>query len=249
MVPQPWFSLSLQPPSPSSSKIDEKLSVAQAVKYMVPPQPATNARFSLLLLEFGEILLQDWAVVLTLDDSGGAQSKSKSSDKSSLNSNSSMLHSSTVRNHRNMAVHGRTESKSSAARSTLHLQGRLHLCTKSLVFEPDEPMRPILRFPFNKMDAPPRERGDDSKSATSSSLGDSYEFPLTIHFVSNRYWAMKENNKIGPYEMNYLSHVQITFLHSTPLTFVQLCKVSEFTWKLFVSFLAFFIIQTFLLLR
>ena len=219
MVPQPWFTLSLQPPSPSSSSslAEEKLSVAKAVKFMVPPQPATNARFSLLLLEFGEILLQDWAVVVTIGDSDGGSTSAKSATANhiSARSNARTAKPPTSSKSRNQSQHTKT---------SLSLQGRLHLCTKSLVFEPDEPLRAILRFPFNKMDAPPKDIGD--ASATTSSLGDSYEFPLSVHFVSNRYWEMKENNTIGPYEMNHSSHVQITFLHSSPPTFVQLCKVS-----------------------
>lgn len=223
MVPQPWFTLSLHPPSPSSSTslADEKLSVAKAVKYMVPPQPATNVRFSLLLLEFGEILLQDWAVVVTIGDSDGDGDGACTSSKSAF------------ANHISARPNARTPkqptsskcgNQSQQTKTSLSLQGRLHLCTKSLVFEPDEPLRAILRFPFNKMNASPKEIGD--ASVTTSSLGDSYEFPLSVHFVSNRYWEMKENNTIGPYEMNHSSHVQITFLHSSPPTFVKLCKVS-----------------------
>lgn len=198
--------------------------MAKAVKYMVPPQPATNARFSLLLLEFGEILLQDWAVVVTMSDSdgdsgsNGASANSKSAPASQISARSN------ARSSKPPSASQR-RNQSQRTKTNLSLQGRLHLCTKSLVFEPDEPLRAILRFPFNKMDASPQELGDTSPTA--SSLGDSYEFPLSVHFVSNRYWEMKENNKIGPYEMNYSSHVQITFLHSSPPTFVQLCKVSR----------------------
>lgn len=196
--------------------------MAKAVKYMVPPQPATNARFSLLLLEFGEILLQDWAVVVTMGDSDGDSNGACTNSKAAP-----AKHISTRSNARSSKPPTASQSRNQSLRTktSLSLQGRLHLCTKSLVFEPDEPLRAILRFPFNKMDASPQELGDTS--ATTSSLGDSYEFPLTVHFVSNRYWEMKENNKIGPYEMNYSSHVQITFLHSSPPTFVQLCKVSR----------------------
>lgn len=164
-------------------------------------------------------MLQDWAVVVTMGDSDGDSNGACTNSKAAP-----AKHISTRSNARSSKPPTASQSRNQSLRTktSLSLQGRLHLCTKSLVFEPDEPLRAILRFPFNKMDASPQELGDTS--ATTSSLGDSYEFPLTVHFVSNRYWEMKENNKIGPYEMNYSSHVQITFLHSSPPTFVQLCK-------------------------
>lgn len=31
------------------------------------------------------------------------------------------------------------------------IQGRLHLCTKSIVFEPTDTSRGVIRFPFDKM--------------------------------------------------------------------------------------------------
>ena len=129
------------------------------------------------------------------------------------------------------AGQGRNSAKRVAPHSTptaaLTLQGRLHLCTKSLVFEPDETLRPIWRFPFATMEAPPTEIGETLIGK--SSLGDSYEIPLSIQFSATKYWAMKENNTIGPYETRYSTHVQITFLHSSPPTLVQLCRVSNWT--------------------
>jgi hypothetical protein len=226
MTPHPWFHSS----SPAhNDKDDTRLSVSRAVKFMIPPQPAKNSRFSSLLLEYGEIILQDWAVVLTLTDVTPSSVTFKNNRKmsKSLLSTTTKWNQSGSQQTKNTAHSSRTTpptTKTSPATTSLQLQGRLHLCTKSLVLEPDETLRPIWRFPFAKMEEPPKEIGTN---ATTSSLADSYEVPMTIQFNCNKYWAVKENNAIGPYQLNESAHVQITFLHSSPPTLLQLCKVSS----------------------
>lgn len=207
----PWFASSVSSPSAEEEPL---LSVAQAVKFLKPPQPATNVRFSLLLLEFGEMLLQDWAVVLSTTN---VEVVAAAESLSTKNKNKS------GQQQRTKTKQQRAAAAHQPSNISTRLQGRLHLCTKSLVFEPDEPMRPIWRFPFSRMEAPPKEV---DASTGSSSLGDSYEIPLAIHFLAKRYFTMKENNTIGPYETRHSSQVQITFLHSSPPTLVKLCHVS-----------------------
>ena len=237
----PWFSSSPRKSTgtaAASSDADKQkqqvLTVADAVKYMVPPQPTTNIRFSLLLLEFGETLLQDWAVVVTThqviaDPKGATRAKltGTANSHSTSTTRTTTAHTKGTKTPWDKSSQGRNHTRRVAPQSTpttpLSLQGRLHLCTKSLVFEPDEPLRPIWRFPFSKMEAPPSEIGDTLVGK--SSLGDSYEIPLSIQFTAIKYWAMKENNTIGPYEMRYSTQVQITFLHSSPPTLIQLCTV------------------------
>mmetsp|Transcript_15584 Transcript_15584/g.26047 ORF Transcript_15584/g.26047 Transcript_15584/m.26047 type:complete len:440 (+) Transcript_15584:88-1407(+) len=179
----PWFSSSTVGGASSSSSSsssshakaqyaaaaqgDEPLSVATVVKLLTPPKQATNIRFSSLLLDHCETLLQDWAVVLSTaetdtdtdtDDrncnTGQQQQQSSSSSSSNKRSNNNN------NNKSNFSSSGRNNNNNNNNNNTLKwskLQGRLHLCTKSLVFEPQNVQRPILRFPFSKMEAPPRE--------------------------------------------------------------------------------------------
>jgi hypothetical protein len=235
MTPHPWFHSSSS--SVYHDKEDTRLSVSQAVKFMIPPQPAKNPRFSSLLLEYGEIILQDWAVVLTLTDITPPSATSKSTKKlsRSLVTGAAAATTPTPATKWNQSGYQKTNTLHSTrttlpttniipSTASLQLQGRLHLCTKSLVLEPDETLRPIWRFPFAKMDEPPQEIGTN---AATSSLADSYEIPMTIQFNCNKYWSMKENNAIGPYQLKEFAHIQITFLHSSPPTLLQLCRVSS----------------------
>jgi hypothetical protein len=208
----PWFTSSPHKSTGTASasgrtasdadKQTQLLTVANAVKYMVPPQSTTNVRFSLLLLEFGETLLQDWAVVVAthqvVADPKGTRARSTgtaNTHSTSTITRTTTAHAKGSKTPWDKSSQGRNNSRRVAPQSTtptasLSLQGRLHLCTKSLVFEPDEPLRPIWRFPFSKMEAPPSEIGDTLIGK--SSLGDSYEIPLSIQFTAMKYWAMKE---------------------------------------------------------
>jgi hypothetical protein len=197
-----------------------------------------NIRFSSLLLDHGETILQDWGVaissqaLLLQEKSSGHKNTNDMGTKSAKASNTTQA---------KWNKSARTKLSSSKRVSPTHhlssmtelsrMQGRLHLCTQSLVFEPLDTLRPILRFPFAKMIHPPKETsGEDAAPSRSvpSSLGDSYEIPLTVIFEVTRYISIKENNVIGPFEtVDSPTKVTVTFLHSSPKdVFVELCQVS-----------------------
>jgi hypothetical protein len=239
----PWFSSYPSSTTSAAQGSDEQLSVAAVVKLLNPPKQATNVRFSSLLLEYGETLLQDWAVVLSTSEQDAQQPLSSAAAAAAAGSKAGAAQ---------WNKSGRHQSSSSSLnRSSItskpqqqkwsKLQGRLHLCTKSLVFEPQNVLRPILRFPFSKMESPPKEGADMTAGTTpqtpnrpgatttsASNLGDSYELPLTIQLQVRRYFSMKENNVIGPItSVEVSTAVQFTFLHSNPKDyFCELCQVS-----------------------
>jgi factor associated with neutral sphingomyelinase activation len=98
------------------------------------------------------------------------------------------------------------------------IEGRLHLCTASLVFEPADPTRSIVRCPLNKMDEAPVEHPTESGFET-----------MGVYFVARRHVVMKSNNTIGPYQTIAIPCAfSFVFLHSSPTRFVELCQ------KLFV---------------
>eukprot|EP00986_Skeletonema_menzelii_P019803 scaffold29164_cov171-Skeletonema_menzelii.AAC.2 len=88
------------------------------------------------------------------------------------------------------------------------LEGRLHLCSQSIVFEPRHSSRGIIRIPFRYMAACP--------SVVENSI-------LTLR--SDRCVIMKTNNVVAPYE-----HVQVTtdfrfiFVHSSPQMMLALLE-------------------------
>lgn len=101
------------------------------------------------------------------------------------------------------------------------IEGRLHLCSRSLVFEPLDQSRGILRCPFSRMDAPPKEFPTTSDSTTTTG---SFA-PMCIEFRCQRHVVMKTNNAIAPFDtITAPVHIRCTFLHSTPESFVELCQ-------------------------
>lgn len=211
-----------------------------------------RSRFSTLLLEHGEKLIQDWAVIAysnPTNANGSANSSSSSSPlllhspRKSKNSHqgstwasqqtpSKNKKSSTRRNKvaaANSAVgkHAATSHVSKESHPTVFMtkwEGRLHLCSKSLIVEPNDFSRGIIRIPFSRMpEGPPKEYPSEKANANTTTTGQ-YE-PMCVEFMSTRHWVMRENGSIGPFESVAVSTTfRLTFLHSSPSTLVQLCQ-------------------------
>jgi factor associated with neutral sphingomyelinase activation len=94
------------------------------------------------------------------------------------------------------------------------LEGRLHLCTKSLVFEPTNTSRAVIRCPYSKMERMPVEHPSEAGFES-----------MCIQFTAKRHVVMKINNMIGPFAPVHVPcRFQFTFLHSSPTAFVELCQ-------------------------
>ena len=141
-------------------------------------------------------------------------------------------------------------SHASEVRTMRKIEGRLHLCSRSLVFEPHDKMRAVIRCPFDRMDKPPMDvpvdqnqtnRGNSNSSdansrqlprvvSSSNFLSGSYEAitPLTIELFTQRHYCMMENNLVGPSDsVSVPTAFRFTFLHSAPESFVELCSVRQ----------------------
>jgi factor associated with neutral sphingomyelinase activation len=169
-----------------------------------------RSRFSNLLLEYGERQLHDWAVV--------ASSSSALYHNSSSSSYHHKAKSSPGRgnypNDNGHIVHQPTATENplqSTSYSTMRkIDGRLRLCSISLVFEPNDWSRGIIRCPLKYLDAPP---------SLSEEL-DSVVVKCSRHFI------MKTGNIIAPYDTIEKSAVfRFTFLHSSPQQFLQVATL------------------------
>ena len=221
-----------------------KLPLKDAVKVLHPlthhVEVRYRNRFSMLLLEHGEQHLQDWAVVASSsvvnNESTAAIYLSKNAKKTEWNKS--------AKQGRKKAYSHSHGNENNGYGSTImgKLEGRLHLCSRSIVFEPLETSRGIIRCPFNRMETSPRERSSSTTSttnpvakptmqrqtSTSNALFGSFEAiaSLSIEFVASRHLIMKENNVIGPFEsIEIPTNFGFTFLHSCPEMFVELCQV------------------------
>lgn len=228
-----------------------KLSMKEAVKALYPPKAGRyfemrgsstsgvdRTRFSTLLLEHGEKHLQDWAVIaytqpITNPTSTSSSGLTSPRSKKAAQTTWAAQGISPTKSSRKYSL--ATSSSSSAsiqkkaaldkeAYPSVHLtkiEGRLHLCSQSIVFEPNDVARPILRCPFNKMDAPPKEYPNKTDDPA---LLKSYE-AMTVEFESSKHVKMKANNAISPFEAVPVHTLfRFTFLHSSPTSLVELCK-------------------------
>ena len=101
------------------------------------------------------------------------------------------------------------------------IEGRLHLCSQSIVFEPYDTARPIIRCPFSKMDTPPKEYPNKTDDPA---LLKSYE-AMTVEYTSSKHMIMKANNAIAPFDsIPVHTMFRFTFLHSSPTSLVELCN-------------------------
>ena len=224
----------------SNSSMNTKPPLKEAVKVLHPPSHHVEVRyrnrFSQLLLEHGEQHLQDWAVVASssIVNEAAAVTNSKKTEWNK-----------SAKQGRKKTYSNSTGSDNLGSLIMRKLEGRLHLCSRSIVFEPLETSRGIIRCPFQRMENSPREtisipapvnantvatpnNSLKRETSTSGALFGSYETiaSLTIEFIATRHLIMKENNVIGPFEsIESPAKFQFTFLHSCPENFVDLCQV------------------------
>lgn len=217
--------------SSGSSSDHRPKPVKDVIKYMYPKSTTDRVddhrtRFSTLLLEHGEKALQDWAVLAysspwevtgNVDSSSPqksdkiqwAQSKQSSSKGGSgSTSRASRLTSPSKKSHRPL-----DKDQFPSMRMT-KIEGRLHLCPRSLVFEPTENSRGIVRCPFHRMEGPPVEYPADTPGFEG----------MCVELFSRRHFVMKANNVVGPFEhVSLPTRFRFSFLHSPPSAFCDLC--------------------------
>ena len=207
---------------------DEKPSVRDSLRYLYPKsahqvqQIDERSRFSQLTLEHGEKHLQDWAIVAysspcTETDIANPSSTRRSNkihwEQSPLKKRSTAVQhvKKTTQQHNNPVIRDKNSFPTAHMKN---IEGRLHLCSRSLVFEPNDTSRAIIRCPFARMDHSPREFPSDT----------GYE-AMCVEFTAKRHLSMKANNVIGPFEpISFPTRFRFTFLHSSPTSFVDLCE-------------------------
>lgn len=226
------------------------ISMKEAVQVLYPQRRSimvsgrarkTKSRFSPLLLDHGEKHVQDWAVIgysspLEANSASGAPllntpRKSKQSQGTTWAAQSTPTKSATPkkfkRRNNRVAANSKGPEVSKETHPTAHMtkwEGRLHLCSKSLVFEPNDFSRGLIRMPFSRMpDGPPKEYPNNQ---TDKALTETGQFdPMCVALMSSRHYIMRENGAIGPYESVGVSiNFRFTFLHSSPSTLVELCQ-------------------------
>jgi factor associated with neutral sphingomyelinase activation len=89
-------------------------------------------------------------------------------------------------------------SASTAIKDALKIQGRLKLCSKSLVFEPTDVHYPVMKFPYKQMSSDVTLLSPKTSSASQQL---SEELRGLFTFTSSAYFELKEGNKVGPYKM------------------------------------------------
>lgn len=201
-------------------------------------------RFSSLLLEYGERELYDWAVVASSSSSsnsnlrrkrssarnngngngnGNSINSSNGSVRSFSSSSSSLTAASTntqtqngIRKNRKKKSSSQSAEIAEGTNAMKRINGRLFLCTKSIVFEPSDMSRGVIRCPFEKMTDGPALSSSNGGNGSGNGIGNpnmnqyqqqhqqQYQNQhqqecKTISFTTTKYIIMKKNNIITPY--------------------------------------------------
>jgi factor associated with neutral sphingomyelinase activation len=214
-----WFSRS---PHPATSK--------EVIKLLGPPtrlaNKSTTARFSQLLLEHGEIQLQDWEVMAhskaTLNNLNTNEETNPATQQHIRAGDDHEIQ--WAQRHSQQQKQQQLRSKKAAAVASLlattcvdldkypsvnmtKVKGRLHLCSRSIVFEPTDATRALLRCPWTQMDQAPI-----NASATAS-----------VRLYCKQHIVMGAN--AGPFETVKLpTTFAFDFLHSCPTTFLTIAS-------------------------
>ena len=109
-------------------------------------------------------------------------------------------------------------SSSSGSRGKMsQTEGRLRLCSRSIVFEPRHSSKGIVRIPFRFMTMCP--------SLIETGLS-GLKNPPVLAISTDRHLVMKANNAVGPYEQIQVStDFRFTFLHSSPSSVLSIGKM------------------------
>lgn len=218
---------------------NKSFNVKEAAQALYPPkQGLTTAssqqkgRFSTLLLEHGEQHIQDWAVIVYSSPisssanpvfSNVSSPRHKKPQQTTWAQGNALQASSTTSSTPKKPKSKPKKKYDKDSYPSVHMtkiEGRLHLCSKSIVLEPNDTSRAIVRIAFAKMDEPPKEFPPSNLSTTTGDFD-----PMCIEFTASKHIVCKANNCIGAFEgVGCSTNFKVTFLHSSPTACVKLCQ-------------------------
>ncbi|KAL3785245.1 hypothetical protein HJC23_002700 [Cyclotella cryptica] len=104
--------------------------------------------------------------------------------------------------------------------------GRMRLCTRSVVFEPGHSSKGIVRIPFRFMiSCPSLVEGATLSAVTAGDTSLNRDAEIIFAVSSTRHFVMKSNNIICPYEqIQTPTDFRFAFLHSSPSSALALAK-------------------------
>jgi len=186
------------------------------------PSGLRKGRFSQLFLEHEEKHLRDWAVVAS---SSPIASSSVMGAGSGLGGGSggggSKRHPRRSRSRRYAS--DKPERIPSAGMKAV--SGRLRLCSQSVVFEPDDVSRGIIRCRFVRMATEPRAVGAQPVEGKNSpaKADPSGGATTAVAFACDRHLLIKVGNTIAPFvTVQVPTEFRFTFRHSSPDQFLDL---------------------------
>jgi factor associated with neutral sphingomyelinase activation len=200
-----------------------KGTVQDVVKALYPKNKGEpdRARFSQLILEHGEKVLQDWAVAAySFPEVYDLSSPCLPQQKKGVQWEQSprKAHGQKSRRNSSQSSHFVQNGNASVDKDlypTLNMtktEGRLHLCSGSIIFEPTDTSRAIVRCSFQFMTEAPKEYPVDHSFAAMC-----IDCSVSKHVVI---WQSHQAFESVPVPARF----QFTFLHSTPTMFVALCQ-------------------------
>ena len=166
-------------------------------------------RFSHLLLEYGERQLQDWAVIASSSSALYISNNNQHPQPCHIHPPPANGASSSFSSPISYTLSSSTIMSSSSC-TMRKMEGRLRLCSLSLVFEPNDWSRGIIRCPFKYMDGPPALSEEND----------------TVLIKFSRHFVMKTGNVIAPFDtIEQITVFRFSFLHSSPHLFLTNSQV------------------------
>ena len=118
-----------------------------------------------------------------------------------------------------------------------NIHGRLRLCSKSIIFEPQDTSRPIIKCPLDKLVSLPipcssptqlnnNENNTQVDSTTTNQSNTDTANMTTILVSINKHYLMKADHVVSPFiSIDTPTEFRFLFLYSKPNTFLQLLQV------------------------
>jgi factor associated with neutral sphingomyelinase activation len=199
----------------------------EAIRALHPPRPSATRR------RIRRSASQDIASGIASLSLGGGSPKQRSPSfhrASSTRSKNNPRFTELLLEHGEKQLSDWAVSASSSGDGLKNTEGRLHLCSRSIVFEPRHTSKGIVRIPFRYMNACP--------SLVENHLAsESRDAGVIFGVSSGRHFVMKANNAIGPYvQIQQDTEFRFDFLHSSPSAVSSLAKMLYESEKISVRF-------------
>ena len=98
---------------------------------------------------------------------------------------------------------------------TLKVPGRLKVCSRCVIFEPNDTKRAVIKYPYKNLTSSVESVNTKWTQSSMSTTNKNCDSDMSLTFLVNSYFEMKANNVVGPYKLSEVKRrVVISLVHS-----------------------------------